>query len=72
MLNYAEPKRPMVEYAFLQMLGGPGQGGPPLGSGQRGTTGGGNMMRSSAGADEFAALTELPPDQAALWRHRIM
>ena len=56
----------------LQMLGGLGQGGPPTGSGQRASSGGGNTMRSSAGSDELAALAELPPDQAALWRRRIM
>ena len=62
----------MIENAILQMLGGLGQGGPSMGGGQRGSTGGGNMMRSSAGGDEFAALAELPPDQAALWRRRIL
>ncbi len=55
------------ESSTLQMLGG-----PPLGSAQRGNPGGSNMMRSSADGDEFAALAELPPDQAALWRRRFM
>ncbi|CAL5224819.1 g7568 [Coccomyxa viridis] len=30
------------------------------------------MMRSSAAVDRLAALAELPPNQAALWRRRIM
>ena len=57
---------------LVQMLGGLGQGGPPLGAGQRSTAGQGNMRSSSAGGDVFAALGELPPDQAALWRQRIL
>lgn len=57
---------------LAQMLGGLGQGGSPLGAGQRSTAGQGNMRSSNAGGDVFAALAELPPDQAALWRQRIL
>jgi len=62
-----------IECVLLaQMLGGLGQGGPPLGARQRSTTGQSNMRSSNAGGDAFAALAELPPDQAALWRQRIL
>ena len=54
------------------MLGGLGQGGSSLGSGQRGNNAGRTMTQRSAGSDDFAALAELPSDQAALWRQRIL
>ena len=61
-----------VSRLLLQMLGGLGQGGPSLGSGQRGNIAGSSMARRNAGGDELAALAELPSDQAALWRQRIL
>lgn len=57
----------------LQMLGGLGQGGPAqLGSGQGTSTAGNRSGRGALLGDEFAALSELPPDEAQLWRQRIL
>ena len=57
----------------LQMLGGLGQGGPAqLGSGQGTSRVGNRSGRGVSHRDEFVALSELPPDEAELWRQRIL
>ena len=57
----------------LQMLGGLGQGRPgQLGSAQSTSSAGSRSGRSIPHGDEFAALSELPPDEADLWRQRIL
>ena len=57
----------------LQMLGGLGQGGPAqLGSGQGTSSAGNRGGRGAPHGDELAALSELPPDEAELWRQRIL
>ena len=54
----------------MQMFDALGPGGPSAGSGQRlSSAQGGN---GAADQDGLAALAELPPDQAALWRQRIL
>jgi hypothetical protein len=54
----------------MQMLDGLGPGGPSAGSGQRLSSAQGGS--GAADQDGLAALAELPPDQAALWRQRIL
>ena len=62
-----------AEIVSLQMLGGLGQGGPvQLGSGQGTGSAGRRGGRGAPRGDELAALTELPPDEAELWRQRIL
>ena len=57
----------------LQMLGGLGQDVPAqLGSGQDTSSAGNRSGRGIPSGDEFAALSELPPDEAELWRQRIL
>ena len=62
-----------AEIVTLQMLGGLGQGGPAqLGSGQGTRSAGNRGGRGTPRGDDLAALSELPPDEAELWRQRIL
>ena len=56
----------------MQMLDGLGPAGPSAGSGHR--IGSAQSGRGTGAADQdgLAALAELPPDQAAVWRQRIL